>query len=80
MQILALPLDQICCNNFQTLTLAEAWTGKLHIAKVIQSAWESQTPVESHSDLRLLWDDESIHVLLKTGEKAIKFPTGIAYT
>jgi len=54
MQILALPLDQICCNNFQTLTLAEAWTGKLHIAKVIQSAWESQTPVESHSDLRLL--------------------------
>lgn len=48
------PLDQICRNNFQTWTLAEAWSGKLHIAEVIPSALGSQTPVVSHSDLCLL--------------------------
>lgn len=72
------PLDQICRNNFQTWTLAEAWSGKLHIAEVIPSALGSQTPVVSHSDLCLLWDDESIHLLVKTGEEDIKFPRGIA--
>lgn len=77
MQILGFPLDQICCHNFQTWILAEAQSGKVHIAKVIQSASESQTPVVSHSHLCILWDDESIHFLLKTGEEAIKIPTGI---
>lgn len=75
MQIFAYP-DKICCNNFQTWTLSDVCSGKLLIAKVIQSAWESQTPVVSHSDLHLLCDDESIHLLLKTGEEAIKCPTG----
>lgn len=54
MQVLGFPLDQICCHNFQTWILAEAQSGKVHIAKVIQSAWESQTPVVSHSHLCIL--------------------------
>lgn len=47
------PLDQIWHNNFQTWTLDEVRSGKLHIAKIIPSPWESQTPV-SHADLCLL--------------------------
>lgn len=71
------PLDQIWYNNFQTWTLDEVRSGKLHIAKIIPSPWESQTPV-SHADLCLLWEDENIYLLVKTGEGDIKFLIGTA--